>query len=158
YLWIAEADDEADPDFLATLAERLGGVPDVSLAFWDSRSVEAAGAPGWGGYGDCYRAGGARELRRDGDFPGGAFARRFLAERNLILNASAVLWRRSELLAALDRCGEELARYRMAGDWRLYVELLAASEGHVAYVASPLNVHRRHAASVTHRLTGKRHR
>ena len=158
YLWIAEADDEADPAFLATLAEQMQSVPDVELAFCDSRSIDGAGAPVWPSYGDYYRASGAGELTRNGIFPGRDFARRFLAERNLILNASAVLWKRSALLAALDRCGEELARYRMAGDWRLYVELLAASEGHVAYVAAPLNVHRRHEASVTQQMKRRRHR
>jgi hypothetical protein len=158
YLWIAEADDEADPEFLATLAERLRSAPEVALAFCDSRSIDGAGAPVWPGYADYYRASGADELTRDGIFPAREFARRFLGERNLILNASAVLWKRKPLLAALDRCGDELTRYRVAGDWRLYVELLAASDGHVAYVAKPLNVHRRHEASVTHRLKGRRHR
>jgi len=64
-----------------------------------------------------------------------------------------VLWRRSALLAALDRCRGELNDLRMAGDWRLYVDLLAHSDGHVAWVAAPLNVHRRHAASVTGALS-----
>ncbi len=120
--------------------------------------MDGAGAPVWPSYGDYYRASGADELTCDGIFPAREFARRFLGQRNLILNASAVLWKRSALLAALDRCGDELPRYRMAGDWRLYVELLAASEGYVAYVAKPLNVHRRHEGSVTHQLQGKRHR
>ena len=44
----------------------------------------------------------------------------------------------------------------MAGDWRLYAEVLSAG-GDVAYVAEPLNVHRRHAASVTHRLSMPQH-
>jgi glycosyltransferase involved in cell wall biosynthesis len=158
YLWIAEADDEADPDFLAALAARLRGAPDIDLAFCDSRSVDGDGKPVWPSYADYYRASGAVELTRDGVFPARDFAHRFLGERNLILNASAVLWKRAALLAALDRCGDELSRYRMAGDWRVYIELLAASAGHVAYVASPLNVHRRHEASVTHRLKGRRHR
>ena len=44
----------------------------------------------------------------------------------------------------------------MAGDWRLYAEILSTG-GDVAYVAEPLNVHRRHAASVTHRLSMSQH-
>ena len=90
-------------------------------------------------------------------FPAREFARRFLAERNLILNASAVLWRRASLLAALDRCGDDLDGYRLAGDWRLYLELLAASTGRVVVVAAPLNVHRRHAGGVTGSLAPGRH-
>jgi hypothetical protein len=40
----------------------------------------------------------------------------------------------------------------MAGDWRLYAELLAAPGARIAYVAAPLNRHRRHSASVTQAL------
>ena len=158
YIWIAEADDAADPEFLATLAARLRSAPDVELAFCDSRSIDGKGAPIWPSYRDYYCSSGASALIRDGIFPAHDFARRFLVERNLIVNASAVLWKRSALLAAIERCGEELGRYRMAGDWRLYVELMAASQGLVAYVASALNVHRRHGASVTERLSGRRQR
>ena len=158
YVWIAEADDAADPEFLATLAARLRSAPDVELAFCDSRSIDGEGAPIWPNYREYYRNSGAPALTQDGIFPARDFARRFLAERNLIVNASAVLWKRSSLLAAIERCGDELQRYRMAGDWRLYVELMAASRGHVAYVASALNVHRRHAASVTERFSGRRQR
>jgi hypothetical protein len=158
YVWIAEADDAADPEFLATLAARLRSAPDVELAFCDSRSIDGAGAPIWPSYREYYRSSGAPALNHDGIFAAREFARRFLTERNLIPNASAVLWKRSALLGAIERCGKELGRYRMAGDWRLYVELMAASQGQVAYVASPLNVHRRHAASVTQRLAGRRAR
>ena len=45
----------------------------------------------------------------------------------------------------------------MAGDWRLYPELLDQPDAAIAYVAEPLNVHRRHSASVTHRLDAERH-
>ena len=45
----------------------------------------------------------------------------------------------------------------MAGDWRLYLEALAAPDARVAYVAAPLNIHRRHAASVTHSLKAQSH-
>ena len=44
----------------------------------------------------------------------------------------------------------------MAGDWRVYAEVLSVG-GSVAYVAQPLNLHRRHEASVTHRLAPRRH-
>jgi len=67
-----------------------------------------------------------------------------------------VLWRRTALRRALDRCGTELDSFTMAGDWRVYAEVLSTG-GSVAYVAQPLNIHRRHAASVTHRLTPKLH-
>jgi hypothetical protein len=87
----------------------------------------------------------------------GEFVRRFLGVKNLILNVSAVVWRRDALLRALDACGEELRGFRMAGDWRLYLEALARPGARVAYESRPLNVHRRHAESVTHALDAGRH-
>ncbi len=149
FLWIAEADDEADPALLATLAAALDAQPDAVLAFCDSRAIDAQGSVLWADHKQYCAEAGATALARDGLFPARAFAARFLAERNLILNVSAVLWRRAALLAALERCGPELETFRIAGDWRLYVELLADSEGSVAYVAQPLNAHRRHPGSVT---------
>ncbi len=157
FIWIAEADDDADPDLLARLAATLEQAPDIDLAFCDSRTIDGDGAPIWPSYVEYDRQGGADALAHDGLFAAPDFARRFLAERNLILNVSAVLWRRTALLAALDRCGHELAGYRLAGDWRLYVELMAASTGHVAYVATPLNVHRRHGSGVTQSMRGAAH-
>ena len=43
------------------------------------------------------------------------------------------------------------------GDWRLYLEELIAPGARIAYIADPLNVHRRHAESVTHALNADKH-
>ena len=156
WLWIAEADDMAEPGFLASLAAALRGVPDAVMAFTDSRAIDAADAPLWGDHQAYYAKAGASLLARDGVHPAADMLRACLSQRNLILNASAVLWRREALRHALDRCGAELDGFTMAGDWRVYAEVLSAG-GNVAYVAEPLNMHRRHEASVTHRLTPRRH-
>ncbi len=155
YVWIAEADDEADPALLATLAARLDAAGDIDLVACDSRAIDADGVLLRPDYQDYYAGSGAGALARDGVFTGRDFLARFMAERNLILNVSAVLWRRRALLAALERCGPELRTFRSAGDWRLYVALLSAC-GSIAWVASPLNVHRRHAASITGRTGAAR--
>ncbi len=76
-----------------------------------------------------------------------------MAERNLILNASAVLWRRSALLAALARCEPDLQQFQLAGDWRLYAEILARLVPRSLMSRVPLNRHRRHPQSVTARLS-----
>ncbi len=159
YVWIAESDDAAAPDFLAHLTASLAAAPSAAFAFADSRAIDDEGRPLWPSYQAYYaEAAGPGALSADTVFDGADFARRFLAERNLILNVSAVLWRREALCAALDRCGDELAEYRLAGDWRLYLEALTGgSPCQVAYVAAPLNIHRRHAASVTGRLPAQRH-
>jgi len=56
----------------------------------------------------------------------------------------------------LRRCSADLAEFTMAGDWRVYAEALSQG-GSVAYVARPLNTHRRHAGSVTHSLPVSQH-
>ena len=156
FLWIAEADDLSEPGFLAALVQALRGAPRAVMAFSDSRAIDAAGTALWPDHQAYYAAKGVTLLQQDGVFEAAEVLRACLAERNLILNVSGVLFRRTALLAALDRCALELARFDMAGDWRLYAELLAGG-GQVAYVARPLNVHRRHKSSVTHRLPAERH-
>lgn len=157
FLWIAEADDQADPGLLAALAAQARALPDLDLAFCDSRSIDAEGRPLAASYHDYYRRSGAAELTQDGVYPSRDFAARFLCERNLILNVSGVLWRRRALLAALERCGTELDSFHLAGDWRIYVEALAESTGRVAVVSAALNVHRRHEGGLTMRVPPRRH-
>ena len=157
FLWIAEADDAADPALLGALAGLLQAQPDMVLAFSDSRSVDGEGAVLEESYRQYYAQAGATGLLQDGMFPARGFARQLLSERNLILNASAVLWRRSALLAAFARCGAALDELPIAGDWRLYLEALADSDGSVGFIATPLNTHRRHAASVSAVGRGRLH-
>ena len=151
WLWIAEADDCAEPGFLAAVASALGQAPRAAFAFTDSRAVDESGTTLWADHKAYYGSG---MLSADAVFEGKAFIRQHLAERNLILNASAVLWRRSDLLVALRRCEPELRLMRVAGDWRIYAEVLAREGAQVAYVSQPLNHHRRHGASVTARNAG----
>ena len=68
-----------------------------------------------------------------------------------------MLWRREVLLRALDACQADLRELRMAGDWRIYLECLRAPGAKIAYLADPLNVHRRHSASVTHTMKAQKH-
>jgi hypothetical protein len=157
WVWIAESDDAAEPGLLAALAARIGVAPDIVAVACDSRAVDEAGAVLWESHQEYYRAAGAEALAHDGVFAARDFAARFLAERNLWVNASAILFRRAALLAALERCEAALREYRMAGDWHLYLDLLGRSDGHVAWVAAPLNLHRRHGASVTGQLDPARH-
>jgi glycosyltransferase involved in cell wall biosynthesis len=149
HLWIAEADDSADPQLLARLSALLAAHPDIDLAFCDSRAVDDQGETVMASYKDYYRNSGASALLQDGLFPARGFVETFLAERNLILNASAVVFRIDALRASLQRCRNDLPNWRAAGDWRIYVDLLAHSSGKVAYLAAPLNTHRRHGTSAS---------
>jgi glycosyltransferase involved in cell wall biosynthesis len=147
YVWIAEADDRAAPEFLSRVVEAMAAAGDAVLGFCDSQVIDAAGKMTAPGYRALYVEAGAAPLAASGVWPARVFATEFLAVQNLIFNASAVVWRRDALLAALRRCDDTIATWRVAGDWRLYMEALTAGQGEVVYVATALNSHRRHGGS-----------
>jgi hypothetical protein len=115
------------------------------------------GTPQWDSYKPYYASLGASALSSNETRDGQDFLTRYLAIRNVILNVSSVLWRRDALLDSIRGLGKDLMKYKMAGDWRLYLEALAQPGTKVADHATPLNVHRRHAGSVTHSLDVERH-
>jgi glycosyltransferase involved in cell wall biosynthesis len=145
-VWIAEADDWADPRFLEA-ASRPFARADVVLSMTESRQVDGDGqllAPNYLDY--------VRDVSPDKwtkPFIGGGpeEIRASLAIKNTIPNASAVLFRRQALRDALTHAARELANYRVAGDWCVYVNMLR--HGALAFSPSALNHHRRHAASTT---------
>jgi hypothetical protein len=157
FLWIAEADDSSAPQFLAQLISLMRHDPSIEFAFSDSSAVDAGGTVLSTSYKSYYATVAPEALSRTQIFEGEDFARRFLSIKNLILNVSAVVWRREALLKAMSACEADLKSYKMAGDWRLYLQALSKIDTRVAYCAEPLNVHRRHARSVTHELDADRH-
>ncbi|CAH2603383.1 Glycosyltransferase [Rhodovastum atsumiense] len=157
YIWIAEADDLSHPEFLAKTLVMLKADPMIQFAFTDSSTVLSDGAPQWKSYKDYYSTVAPGTLSKTMIFDAPDFIRDVISVKNLILNVSAVVWRREALLQALEACNEELRNYRVAGDWRLYLEVLARPGARVAYEAEPLNIHRRHAESVTHKLDAEQH-
>jgi len=157
FLWIAEADDLSELTFLSSLLALMKGDPDIALGFTDSKSIDADGAHLYASYKPYYATIEPGALSRTEVFDGRDFVMRYLGVKNTILNVSSVLWRREVLLRALEVCRDDLKDLRMAGDWRLYLEALATPGARIAYVADPLNVHRRHAASVTHSLKAQKH-
>ncbi|MDF1769362.1 glycoside hydrolase family 99-like domain-containing protein [Maricaulis sp.] len=156
YVWIAEADDVADPRFLEGLmvkaAER-----DFSLAFSDSWQMDEKDTP----LSDTYKpyCGAYTDNLFDDRFRmgGPAFLRECLSVRNVILNVSSAVWSKVCLVDALDNVGNSLLNFRVAGDWRLYMEICKSADSEIVYVPEALNGHRRHSTSVTHALNPVQH-
>lgn len=155
YVWIAEADDTADPSFVARLVAQMQMSGSV-MGFTDSKQMDENGDA----LGDSYRPYinqiEAGAFDKPFNMAGPEFLARFLAVKNVILNVSGVLFRRDALLDAFNRVGDELYDYSVAGDWRLYAELCAMG-GTVSFIPEPLNSHRRHRISVTHALKVDKH-
>lgn len=147
YVWIAEADDLSKPEFLERLSQLLHSHPDAVMAYSQSEQIDEYGqvlAPDYLGYTDelsttrwleNYVASGAEEVGAG------------LAVKNTVPNVSAALFRREPLLRVLREHIDEIASYRIAGDWLVYLRLL--QYGKIAFEASACNRHRRHASSVT---------
>jgi glycosyltransferase involved in cell wall biosynthesis len=157
FLWIAEADDLSEPTFLSSLIGLMKGDPDIALGFTDSKAIDGEGQHLYASYKPYYASIEPGALARTEVFEAKDFVTRYLAVKNTILNVSSVLWRRQALLHAMEACRADLKDLRMAGDWRIYLECLAVPGAKIAYVADPLNVHRRHAASVTHSMKAQKH-
>ncbi len=143
-VWIAESDDTCRPELLERLVAEFRD-PEVSLAFCQSSMVGPDG----------------RRLAEDylfatEDLCADAMAvpiqrhraprrsRSALSQRNTIPNASAVVFRRPEVLEERG----ELERLRLGGDWLFYA--MRIRRGKIAFVPEPLNGHRHHERTVRH--------
>ncbi|QGZ96558.1 glycoside hydrolase family 99-like domain-containing protein [Terricaulis silvestris] len=146
YVWIAEADDWAAPEFLANATAGFSD-PEVVLSYTQSKQIDQRGDVmasdylqyvselGMARWATGYVSEGAREIVDA------------LAVKNTIPNVSAVVFARSTLGAVLNRWRAEIAKYRVAGDWCVYVNVLR--DGKAYYSPLALNNHRRHSDSVT---------
>jgi glycosyltransferase involved in cell wall biosynthesis/tetratricopeptide (TPR) repeat protein len=141
-VWIAEADDYCEPTLLETLA-RLFTDEKVVMAWTDSIMVDQSGASSGSQYKDYYSRNYGGRWYLNFRTEGRRLIDDYMIAENVIPNASAVLFRRKCVKKA-DL--ETMQQYRFSGDWWFWLSL--ALEGDVAYCATPLNYHRRHARSV----------
>jgi glycosyltransferase involved in cell wall biosynthesis len=153
-LWIAEADDAAAPELLATLAGEFA-TAGVAMAYCQSRQIDADGAQIAPDY-LAYTAPFSSERWRR---PFRATLEEELAHgfgvKNTIPNVSAALFRVDAFAPTIARHGEEIARFAVAGDWLFHARVL--EHGLLAYRPEALNAHRRQAAGATHATDAARH-
>ncbi len=131
YIWIAESDDSCDPRFLEESMSRLADT-ELSLCFSNSVWIDGDGVVK-GGYDSGF---GKRE---DAVLAGNALIQDFLCLRNIIPNASAVVFKKE---GATEPMLRKLVEYKINGDWYLWISLL--HDKTCAFIAEPLNHFRRH--------------
>jgi len=154
-VWIAEADDWANPEFLkASVAQHTD---DTALSFTDSNQIDTDDNLLAASYSYYYDTVDDFLFSKSFSMPGDEFVARAMAVKNVIMNVSSVVWNRDDLEEALEALGDELTSYKLVGDWRLYLQALLTEGREVAYIHRALNTHRRHAESVTHALDHKKH-
>lgn len=141
YVWIAQADDYADKDFLETLVPLLDRNPSVGLAYCESWAVDEDEKTL---HSMVNLTQVLDDTRWEKDFinNGRDECRRFLIYKNTIPNLSGVLFRRKVFEEAVD----VKENFSHSFDYRIWADMLMVSD--LAFVARPLNYFRYHADSI----------
>jgi glycosyltransferase involved in cell wall biosynthesis len=144
YIWIAESDDVADPQFL----ERMLNILEKGhgLAYCRSLDVDEQGIK----KSDFFWSDGldSNRWKSDHENDGLDEIRNYLVYRCTIPNASACVFRKD--LAPLD-CGFDKMRY--CGDWLFWIKLLEKTS--VGFEAATMNKFRHHSSSTRNRKSNK---
>jgi glycosyltransferase involved in cell wall biosynthesis len=145
-VWIAEADDLSETNFLSDVLRGFDN-PSVVLSYCESKQISSNGKVLCDNYLD-YVADISRERWQQAYVCDGhneiADA---LSVKNTIPNVSAVVFKRDILSDVLKRELEQVREFKVAGDWYIYTKLL--EQGGIAFIPHSANIHRRHAGSVT---------
>jgi glycosyltransferase involved in cell wall biosynthesis len=131
YVWIAESDDSSHPELLATLVARLDANINATIAACCPRMTDIAGKD-LGIPRDWFADIGGNRWESDFSSSGKSLIDEVLSQKNAILNASGVLFRRSRETELLVDDSMQLC-----GDWLFWIRLLAY--GDFEYTAHPLN-------------------
>lgn len=133
YIWIAESDDVASPDFLLTLVSKLEANTELAVAFSASTWIDQNGKVIHETSHESENLWNATELIT-GDFLKGT----------VIYNASSAVFRK-EGIKNVDFT--ELSKFRYAGDWLFWVQLIKDKK--VYRTSQRLNQFRRHDGNVS---------
>ena len=141
YVWIAEADDYASPEFLKISVALLENYPEAGLSMAGSTFVDSNNNPlpiNFDYWKESWIKSGHRFLEGS----------RYLAHNMYwacyIYNASAVVFKR-ELFPM--NAAQQASKMRNAGDWLIWSALIAKSG--VVEIYKKLNFYRQHGANIT---------
>lgn len=138
FVWVAESDDVADPQFLEQLYPIISQDDSIALIYAQSYDIDEHGN----------RL--ANRIYWTNDFSpnvwkhnftldGNEVIEKYFLHKNVIPNASAVLFRKNVFQ---ERYDASASRMKMAGDWLLWISMLIDYK--MAFVATPLNHFRMH--------------
>ena len=143
FIWIAESDDFCDSGFLETVCKPLIENNDVVLSYCQSNKVNEKGelTGNWLDYTNRFDP---LLFTENFILSGNDFIKQFLVYRNVIPNASAVLFRKSRF-NELGFLNEDIA-LKCNGDWVFYTQLISTKK--IAFTAQSINNFRFHSQSV----------
>lgn len=143
YIWIAEADDLASPDFLRTCIKALENHPDATVAFAGAEIIDADGnttgqsfdiwLPENTGNGNEYKV-----------FDGKQYIVHNMYWGSAVYNASGAVFRKDKVS---DKDFEDCTAMRNSGDWLFWTKLIA--KGQHIEIYRKLNRFRIHGVNTT---------
>lgn len=155
YIWIAEADDSSKPEFISTLLDFYMEDRELGMVYSQSEQIDESGqllAEDYLYYTDDIDT---EYWKSDYISEGKSEILERLSIKNTILNVSSVLWRKITVQNALNSFLDDVLKFRVAGDWYLYVKIL--EDNKVGFSSNSLNIHRRHSSSQTIKLESRTH-
>lgn len=136
FVWIAESDDFADKDFLAIAMQKLKENKDSVLFFSNSRVVDENNSLLENNtiiFGEELDE---NLFSKDFTLSGNVFVEKILFYKNLIQNASAVVFKKDVALKNI----QQIIDFKMCGDWLFWILLL--KNNMISYSALELNFFR----------------
>ncbi|CAM2918877.1 glycosyltransferase family A protein [Flavobacterium frigoris] len=143
YIWIAESDDFAVNTFLEDLLNVFYLNDELVLVYSQSNKVDENSSK-TGSWIDFTSEFGKDFFLSNFVVDGNYFIERFLIYKNIIPNASGVLFLRDRAIQLGDLDTDKEMRY--CGDWLFYIKLITNHS--LGFVAEPLNNFRYHSNSV----------
>jgi glycosyltransferase involved in cell wall biosynthesis len=143
YIWIAESDDFCELNFLEELIQPLIQDKKIVLSYCQSNRVDEFGTH-TGNWLNHTNSLDKTLFLKNFILDGNDFIERFLIYRNVIPNASAVLFRKKVALSLGKLDTDSFLKY--CGDWLFYVKLITNRK--VAFNGTALNSYRYHPKSV----------
>jgi glycosyltransferase involved in cell wall biosynthesis len=141
YIWIAEADDYAQPNFIEILMPKFSDKK-VVLAYAQSKVINEYCEVVDYKYTDYTNDLSEDKWNSDFKEEGITQIKKYFSRKNIIPNVSSTIIRK----CATDGMKEYLDQYNFIGDWLAYIFIL--SKGYVSYSSKTLNGHRRHSKSI----------
>lgn len=141
YIWIAESDDYCELNFLEIVMQQFQQHQNIGLVYAQSIDVDAQGKTllHRKEYTNTFEP----NIWEQGFVLNGKqFVETYLKVKNVIPNASAVVFKKSAVNATMFT--PELLQMKMCGDWLFWIQL--ALKAHIGFVNQELNYFRNHAA------------
>lgn len=142
FIWIAEADDSAENNFVEELVKPFDDT-DVVLSYCESARIDGENNLITLSSYDLYDMCRTGEWKKSYIWSGREENINHLSVTNTILNVSSVMWRKKDYSDIFEKAGE----FRVAGDWYIYYNIL--KNGKISWNCKPLNYYRKHGSSVS---------